>query len=468
MPTFDRRNRQDLDQLVEEFTTTSKINRRQFLKRATAAGLSLSAASALLEACGGSSGPGGGGAGTKVSSIDALVVWSGSELDTYNKVNALFKQKTGITVNVETTRDLATVLNTRVRGNNPPAITASPGLNQFRLLANEGKIVQLDKFFDMNAYQQNYAKAWIDLASVNGHLYAVTPTANSKGTVWYSPAQFQAHGYTVPSTFNDLITLSNKIVSDGFYPWSMGVESGAASGWAAADWIDQIYMSANGPDMVDQWVNHKIPWTDPTVKNAFQMFGEIAHGNHYINGAPQAILATPFQQACFPPYENPPKAFMFYLGDFAAGFIKAQFPSIKAGTDFNFFPFPTINSQYAGALTGGADFLFAMVDNDGTREYMKFLASPDPQVIWVQAGGKSATNKMVQLSQYPDDVARASAMQLTSATSFRASPDDTMPNAMEQGSSGFWKGCLSYIQNAGQLDSILSTLESTAKQAYGS
>src|SRR2546421_9913779 len=104
MPTFDRRNRQDLDQLVEEYTTTSKINRRQFLKRAAAAGLSFSAASALLEACGGGGGgPAGGGAGTKVTSIDALTVWSGSELDTFNMVNAGFKKKTGITVNVETT-----------------------------------------------------------------------------------------------------------------------------------------------------------------------------------------------------------------------------------------------------------------------------------------------------------------------------------------------------------------------------
>jgi alpha-glucoside transport system substrate-binding protein len=245
----------------------------------------------------------------------------------------------------------------------------------------------------------------------------------------------------------------------------MGVESGAASGWAAADWIDQIYMATNGPDMVDAWVNHKIPWTDPSVKKAFQMFGEIAHGNHYINGAPQSIMATPFQQACFPPYENPPKAYMFYLGDFAAGFIKTQFPSIKAGTDFNFFPFPTINPQYAGAITGGGDQLFAMVDNDGTREYMKFLATPDPQIIWVQAGGKTSPNKQVPLSAYPDDVARASAMQLTQATSFRTSPDDAMPTAMEN---AFWKAMLTYIQSPTQLDSILSGLESTAKQAYGS
>jgi len=462
MPTFDRRNRQDLDQLVEQYITTSRINRRQFLHRAMAAGLSVSAATALLEACGGGSSSSG---TTKVTSIDALTVWSGSELATFQNVNAAFKKKTGITVNVESTRDLPTVLTTRVRGNNAPDITGSPGLSQFRTLATEGKILQLDKFFDMATYQQNYAKGWIDLATVNGGLYAVFPKANSKGTIWYSPKQFQTNGYTVPTTFDDLVTLSNKIASGGKYPWSMGVESGASSGWPAADWVDQIYMALNGPDMSDKWVAHQIPWTDSSVKNAFQMFGQIAHGTHYINGGAQAILAAAFQDACFLPYDSPPKAYMFFLGDFAAGFIKTQFPSIQAGTDFNFFSFPTINPQYAGSITGGADQMFAMQDNDGTRQFMEFVASVEAQEIWVKGGGASSVNKAVPLSVYPDDVARATAAQLNQATSFRTSQDDAMPTAMEN---AFWKAMLTYIQDASQLDSILSSLEATAVQAYAS
>src|SRR5579863_4539036 len=142
---------------------------------------------------------------------------------------------------------------------------------------------------------------------------------------------------------------------------------------------------------------------------------------------------------------------MFYLGDFAAGFIKTQFPTVKAGTDFNFFPFPTINSQYAGALTGGADQMFAMQDNDGTRQFMEFVSSVEAQEIWVKGGGASSVNKAVPLSVYPDDVARATAQQLNTATSFRTSQDDAMPTAMEN---AFWKGMLTYIQDASQLDSI--------------
>jgi alpha-glucoside transport system substrate-binding protein len=463
MPTFDRRNRRDLDQLVEEYITTNNINRRQFLQRATAAGLSISGASALLAACGGSpsttSGP------TKVSSLDVLTVISGSELDKFNAVNMAFTQKTGIKVNVESSRDLPTILSTRVRGNNPPDVSGSPDLPTFHKLASQGKLVQLDKFFNMSQIQQNYAQFWINLASDHGHLYAVTPTANTKGTVWYSPKQFQANGYTPPATWNDMIALSDKIASSGKYPWSIGVESGAASGWPSCDWIDMIYLTTNGPDLSDQWVAHKIPWTHPSVKTAFQMFGQIVTGKHYINGAPQSILATNFLPATYLPFDTPPKAYMYYLGDFAAGFIKAQFPSIVAGTDFNFFPFPASNPQYASAIIGGADMLLAFKDNDGTRQYMEYFSTAEAQTIWVKRGGKTSVNKAVDLSVYPDDVGRNSAKQLTQATTVRLSQDDSMPLAME---SAYWKASLDFIGDPSKLDSILSSLESTAMQVYTS
>src|SRR5260221_3017196 len=111
MPIFDRGNRQDLDQLVEEYTTNSNINRRQFLQRATAAGLSISAASALLAACGG--GP---STPAPPTSVDVLAVWSGVELTNFNLINTPFTKQTGIKVNVKTTRDAAPGLNTRITG----------------------------------------------------------------------------------------------------------------------------------------------------------------------------------------------------------------------------------------------------------------------------------------------------------------------------------------------------------------
>ncbi len=52
MPVYDYHQRKELDTLVEDFSQ-NKVGRRQFMQRALAAGLSVSAATSLLVACGG-------------------------------------------------------------------------------------------------------------------------------------------------------------------------------------------------------------------------------------------------------------------------------------------------------------------------------------------------------------------------------------------------------------------------------
>jgi alpha-glucoside transport system substrate-binding protein len=463
MNIFNRRQRQSLDQLVEEYSYKG-LSRRVFLQRAMSAGLTASAAGALLAACGGSTGSSGGTSSTPTT-IDVLNVWGSDEQASFKAVVAPFTEKTKITVNIESTRDLDAVLTTRLRGNNPPDIAILPNPGKVQQFASQNKLKPLDSWLDMGQMKSDYASSWLDLGSLDGKLYALSYKVANKGTVWYSPAQFKAINAETPKTWDDLIKLSDTIAGKGKYPWSMGVESAAASGWPASDWVAQIYLEQSGPDLYDQWVAHKIPWTHDSIKKAFQMFGQIVGGKHYINGAPQSILATNYEQASYPPFANPPTAYMYYLGDFAAGFITGQYKNAKPGTDFNFFPFPTINPQYQGAITGGADLVTAMKDNGAVSQFIKYLATAEAQTIWVKRGGFTSVNKQVDLTAYPNPVAQASAKMLTDAAIFRFGAGDMMPSQVQQ---AFWKGTLAFIGDQKQLDSILSGIESTAQSAYTS
>jgi alpha-glucoside transport system substrate-binding protein len=454
----DRTERAAVDQLVEEHAQRG-LTRRELLLRGMALGLSAGALGAVLEACG-SNGP-----TTGVKTVDLITTWGSTELANFQAVLAPFKASSGITVNVESTRDLNATLTSRIRGNNPPGIAVLPNPGKMQELAAQNSLTALDSLLDMSQIHNDYSSAFINLGTVNGKLYAIFYKAANKGTVWYDPAQFTANGYSTPTTWDALISLSNQIAGSGKYPWSMGVESGSASGWPATDWISEIYINESGPDMYDKWVKHQIPWTDPSIKSAFQKFGAIVSGSHYINGAPQSILATNFTPACYPPFRSPPTAYMNYLGDFAAGFIITQFPSAKAGTDYNFFNFPTVNPTYQGALTGGVDVIVAMKNDNAVQALIKYMATADAQKIWVQKGGFTSVNKSLDLSAYPDAVTKASAQQLTSASTFRVGAGDLMPSAMQ---TAWWAQILSFIKDTSKLDSILSSLESTAGTAYTS
>jgi alpha-glucoside transport system substrate-binding protein len=258
-----------------------------------------------------------------------------------------------------------------------------------------------------------------------------------------------------------LIALSDKIVADGGTPWSIGVESEAASGWPATDWVEDIMLRVAGPDIYDKWVNHEIAWTDDSVKEAWELFGEIVLNENYVYGGTTGVLTTNFGEAAAPLFTDPPGAYMHRQASFITGF----FPEgLEAGTDYDFFPFPSVNQEYGVPVLGGADLIVMFNDREETREFMKYLASSEPQEIWAaKGGGFISPNKAVSLDAYPDDLTRKMAEMVVSAEVFRFDGSDLMPAAV--GSGSFWTGTLDFIGGE-NLDAILAEIEESAVDAY--
>jgi len=399
----------------------------------------------------------------EVGTVEVLGVWGADELASFEAMVAPWEEDTDGTMEFTGTRDLIAILTTRVQAGNPPDIAILPNPGQMAELAKDGELVALDSFLDMDKIEDEYAQGWIDLGTVDSKLYGIFMKASSKGTVWYNPKTFTANGWEVPTTWTKMIALSDQIVAEGKNPWSVAIESGEASGWPATDWIGEILLHESGGAVYDQWVNHEIPWTNSKIKSAWEKFGQIVLTPDYVPGGAITALATGFVDGSYLPYEDPPKAAMYYLGAFTQGFIAEQFPSLVAGEDYAFFPFPSINSMYAGAVTGGADVVVVFNDNATTRSFIEYLASADAQQIWVERGGFTSANSKVSLSAYPDELARAAAEQLTGATVFRFDADDNMPSAVQK---AFWTGTLEYLQNPDQLDEILANIEAMAVDTY--
>lgn len=199
---------------------------------------------------------------TPIGNVEVLGVWGGEELDSFNAMCGPWEQQTGGKVNFTGTRDVTAILTTRLAANNPPDIAILPNPGYMAELAKAGNLIPLNNFLDMNEINQDYAKGWIDLGTVNGNLYSIFIKASDKGTVWYDPKTFAANGWKVPTTWDDMIALSNQIVAQDKVPaapWSVAVENGAASGWPATDWMAEILLRKYGGDVYDALVNHTIP-----------------------------------------------------------------------------------------------------------------------------------------------------------------------------------------------------------------
>lgn len=393
--------------------------------------------------------------------VTIAIVWSGTELEAFEKALVPFEERTGIDVVVEPVgRDLPAVLIARVAAGNPPDIAAMPNPGQAKEFADQGALVCLDGIVDVS----DHSKAFVDLASIDGKLYGIFISADLKSLVWYNPKQFAARGYGVPTSWPVLIDLCNQIVADGGTPWAFGMESGAATGWVGTDWIEDIMLRTAGPDLYDKWVNHEIPWTHPAVKKAWEYFGQIVGREDYVYGGATGALTIFFGDSPNALFTDPPAAYMHRQATFIQSFIKTANPDLVAGVDYDVFTFPPISPVFGTPLLGAGDRLAAFNDTPEVRALLNYLASAEAQEIWCAALGKLAINTKVDPSIYPDPITARAAKMLAEADTFRFDASDLMPTAVGCGT--FWTGVLDYVCGI-PLDTVLAAIEASAIDAYG-
>ncbi len=388
------------------------------------------------------------------ATITITGTWGGSELATFMKI----ADAAGVKVTFNTTRDLNAVLATAVKAKTLPDIAILPNPGKLQELAKQGQLRPLT-YLSKNDLK-NYAKTWVSLGSYGGKLYGVYFKVANKSVIWYNPKEFKSNGWAVPKTWDELIALDKKIVAAGKTPWSIGSDIG----WPLSDWIENIMIRTAGPDLYQKWIDHEIPWTHPAVKKAFQTWGEIVGDPKNLAGGIDGTLATTFQNGAVAVFQENPKAYMYYEGDFMGGIVTSQLPNVKLGEDMDFFAFPEINSKYGVPVVGGADVFVAFSDKPAVKKLMKFLTSVQANEIAAKNGFLSQ-NKGVSLNEYPNIVNKNSARILTQAETYVFDASDLMPSAVgNQG--GFWDACKQYIQDPSKLDSILAKMEELAKKNY--
>jgi alpha-glucoside transport system substrate-binding protein len=408
------------------------------------------------------------GSTQNAGSVRVIAVWSGQEQANFMAVLKPFEDSTGIKVTYESTRDEDAILTSRVAAGNPPDLAAAPSPQLLTQFAKQGKVVALNNAVDMSALSSTTADSWIKLGEPlnDGKLYQIFSWAAVKGLIWYSPKSFTAKGYNVPKSWDELTALQSQIKSSGTTPWCLTVESGSATGWMASDWLKEIVLSQSGPDVYDKWVAGTQKWSSPEIKQAWQTFGSILGPNDSnVYGGSQYIVATNFGDVGTPMFKSPPKCYMLNQASFITTFFTSAVPTLQAGTDFNFFPLPDINSQYAGAHVVAGDSWSMFKDTSQARQLIKYLTTADAQAIWVKAGGKLAVNKQVPLTDYPDTLSKESAQIVVNTTVAKYDATDNMPADMKAAA---WADLVKFIQNQGQLDSLLAHLDSVQATAYKS
>lgn len=364
---------------------------------------------------------------------------------------AEFTKCTGITIKYEGSSDFEAALKVRVQGGNAPDIAYIPQPGLLQNLVKQGAVKPAVKSVE-DLVDANWSADWKKYGTVDGKFYAAPLGASVKSFVWYSPTYFKANGLTVPTTWADMLKLSDTIAAKGIKPWCVGFQSGAASGWPGTDWIEDILLRTGGADVYDQWISHGIKFNDPQVQTAFDEAGKILKNEKYVNGGyggVKTINTTRFQDGGL----TIPKGTCALHRQ--ASFYAAQWDkSTKISEDGDIFAFylPPIDAAKGKPVLGAGEFVAAFNDKPEVTAFQTYLASKEWANTKAKLGGWASANKGLDIANVADPIQKLSVtlLQDPNAT-FRFDGSDLMPAAVGAGT--FWTGMVNFVngQNTKQV-----------------
>lgn len=259
----------DMNQLEQDLLA-GRINRRDFILRSLALGVSFSGIAAFLESCGNSNSPGNGGSS---STTLKYANWASAESATKTQIdNAIqaFQSANNVKINnIAIPFDqMLQQLTTMTNGGNPPDVMELSG-NWPYALGGSGALQPLNSY--IGSWRNDAFTNSFEVGTYKGNVYAV-PFSISPHGFWYSKDLMSQAGLdpnSPPTTMDQLMsmmqTLRSKLPSDA-YPIGIDVSK---TEYALVGFWPWIWTFGGNPMVDDGKGNVTINWADDGTVAAF-------------------------------------------------------------------------------------------------------------------------------------------------------------------------------------------------------
>ena len=396
--------------------------------------------------------------------------WTGGEGEGFAAAVKDFAAATGIAVQVDSIGSShETVLKTRIEGGSPPDIAALAQPTGVLAYAKDGKVIDVASFMDPAKLKADFPST-IGLTSDGDHIWSIPTKADVKSMIWYPVKAFAAKGYTVPKTWDELVALADKIVADGSHPFCVSAGGpGTATGWELTDWVEEVLLKTEDPQVTNDWISHKIGFSDPKIKAAFDKVGSLLFKEGYVDGGGQAIVNADLKTVMDPMFTQDLAAPGCWMQKIPVWYGPDFFPdkrvnggdskyTIGDDGDIGIMPFPTISDTFKGA-EGSADSFMVLNDRPEVRALAEFLATPEGLEGWIKSVGVLSPNVNVPAEWYADNYKLKVANEIASgATAIGFDASDLMPPSVGGGS--FWTGISDWANSNGtNTDTVLQAIQ---------
>jgi ABC-type glycerol-3-phosphate transport system substrate-binding protein/tRNA A-37 threonylcarbamoyl transferase component Bud32 len=416
-----------------------------------------------------------------------LCACGGVSMDTgFARELAAFKERTGIQVVLTPVDPESTLSSDLGEPNRRPDVVMFP--NKIPAWAHD-RAMDIDRFIDPETLRSDFGDYLLSFGTSDsvgstpagdGAVRAIPSTIDPKGLVFYPKAEFQKAGYQIPDTWDELLTLSDRIVADGGTPWCFGFESPPASGWPGSDFLESLVLRVGGVETYDAWTRGEVGFTSPLVMKAGRLADALVSAPGYVRGGTTSISTEPFQDQLqhmldrnIVTGETEPKCWMNHQALFLLTMVTA---ADQIGTDVDFFVLPPVDPSQPTPAIGTATFVSALADRPEVREFIDFVASPEWGARWAASAADAffSPNQRFDLSNYGDvsqdpgaDVRKrvgAATQSALQSSAFRIDASDLMPAKIggyteAAGPGAFYQGMIDWVDGTRTIEQVFDDID---------
>ncbi len=304
------------------------------LSRRTLLGLAAAVpVSAALAACGGSSGPGKGGAATYwyLQGQPQEGARAGA-VDAFNKANP----DTQIEDTAYQNDAYKTKIKTAIGAGQAPTIIWGWGGGTLRTYAEAGQVEDLTAWFDENPdVKKGLFPSSFGAATVDGKIYAMPCETVQPIVLYYNKRVFDQVKVDPPETWDDLMALVPKFKAKGIAPISLGGQSR----WTNMMWLEFLFDRIGGPAVFQAAIEgEKNAWSHPDAIKALTALQDLVKAGGFVKGFSSITADSNADQALL--YTD--RAAMMLHGAWSYGIQQADGGDFVPSGSLGFMSFPAV------------------------------------------------------------------------------------------------------------------------------
>lgn len=265
-----------------------------------------------------------------------------------------------IELRISSPNDAMTVLKTRFIREDHPDIIAIGGDYDFSNFVDSNMLMDISDFDGLQDIKASYLQMNENLkfVPIEG-VYGVPYMANAAG-ILYNKDMFAQYGWTIPTTWSELLALCEQIERDGELPFYMGYKDT----WTCMSPWNSMAASLSDADICRQVNRGEATFSEAYYDVAEQMKALLAYG-------PADPVAYSYNDACTAFARG--QSAMYMIGSYAVPQIKSVDPDMNIGM----FTYPAAASDEANILTSGIDLQFCVMadapNKEAAYEVIRFL-----------------------------------------------------------------------------------------------